>query len=1198
MEKHRKGFLHILLGAFVGILFSLSAIFVFLPVNFASAEENLPSDYNAFYQSFMQMQESSSTSNDGIAIISAESEQTPNNSNRLIVYSESYVPSCGAKWEARYKEWSFFQFETYGQAENAYDYLVEQNFDVCYDANVEINENSNDALAYNTVTHVYNTWADEYMHYDAFVSTQLDDELDDVYVFVLDTGINKEHVLFQNRIEESLGNNFVGYQPKLLPDGRTNADYSYYDDHYKTDEKTGTVTVHGHGTHTSGTIAELTKDNVKIVPYKVLNQAGSGSVSGIIAAINSMIDIKTKNPSMKMVANMSLGVDYSDTSENPVYSSLNRAVNLGADAGIAFVVSAGNECQNTSNVSPASSDKAIVVSALKNGGYLNDGLVFDSSYSNFGVSVDFSAPGTGILSASNLSKVGYQYMSGTSMAAPHISACYALMFSLPKYQNFEEITNVFTQNCVDLGRTGKDDYYGYGYIDMNYIERVFSKYTVEFSEQTDEEKALDNFTFSLSFNEEGASDIEIYYTFDVNASQLDKNTWTLYENPVKISSSQKVSAVALYKDSQNRVGKTKVASHIYYVNNFDIDDNFEFVTQGFSAVITRYKGTGLKTLNLPSEHYENGRAVNVTGIESFAFNSGNVVEILNLPSSITTIEQNAFNGAESLVEINGSRISSIKNFAFQGCKNLQRVNFSDSVLTRIGNNAFGDCVNLFYVGNSFQTVTTIGSNAFSGCTNLSLDENTFKSVENIESYAFQNCQNLNVLTLPKVKTIGEGAFYNSKIEELLLGKNLNELTIDYEAEIKKVFAYNSPKILDREFEFVDLNLRVITPLEERIKYIEKDHPFKIEIEFVGYSVEIAGGKGRFEQIGDKTNNFTYIYGYTFDGAESSTNKIYFKDAFLNYIDAYGNACENSSEIQTFSVNVVDENTKTHKFTYVGDNYKLKINGVLVTEKELTFYEGNNATPFGYEIEIIPDDGWQVSRISLSTRPYSQSIDNKTIVLTNVTQDITLTVVTILKEGYTLNFYHDGGEVYIGETKIDEVYSVLRGQSVKIVVKEDIGFEFKGLFVNGTQIEANEDGSFDIPNILSDLTIKVLFETVSYKVQVQSGAGGTVSFTAEGENISRGESRTYQISTSEGYVIDYVTVNGVPITLKGNTFTIENVTQDILIVISFKKQSGGFLSGDSVLLDYTIIFIIMLVVFAILKLVIYLIRRKRPDLRKY
>ena len=182
-----------------------------------------------------------------------------------------------------------------------------------------------------------------------------------------------------------------------------------------------------HGTHVAGTIAAIDNSigvigvapNIKIMPLKFLGPDG-GYISDAIDAINY-----AKQNGADIINASWGGGGYSEALKNAIESF-----------GGVFVVAAGNNKTDTDKnpYYPASytSSNIISVAAIDKYGAL-------ASFSNYGLnSVDIAAPGVDIASTYPDS---YAYMSGTSMAAPHVSGIIALIKSYNSSLNTQELIN-------------------------------------------------------------------------------------------------------------------------------------------------------------------------------------------------------------------------------------------------------------------------------------------------------------------------------------------------------------------------------------------------------------------------------------------------------------------------------------------------------------------------------------------------------------------------------------------------------------------------------------------------------------------------------------------------------------------------------------------------------------------------------------
>jgi subtilisin family serine protease len=175
----------------------------------------------------------------------------------------------------------------------------------------------------------------------------------------------------------------------------------------------------GHGTHVAGTIAGLGRPingtavygvapKARLMPVKVLDEQGGGSVSSIVEGINWATSHGAQ------VINMSLGAPEGSP-------SLRRAIQRALSRGVTVVAASGNEGPDNGPSYPAAYPGVIAVAASDP----NDRL---AKFSSRGDYVSFIAPGVKILSSIPGGK--YAELSGTSMACPHVSGLAALAVSL------------------------------------------------------------------------------------------------------------------------------------------------------------------------------------------------------------------------------------------------------------------------------------------------------------------------------------------------------------------------------------------------------------------------------------------------------------------------------------------------------------------------------------------------------------------------------------------------------------------------------------------------------------------------------------------------------------------------------------------------------------------------------------------------
>ena len=183
---------------------------------------------------------------------------------------------------------------------------------------------------------------------------------------------------------------------------------------------------HGHGTHTTGTIAGVGNNatgvvglnwKAQVMALKFMGTSGEGSDLGAAQAV-------------EYAARQGARVSNNSWGSSEFRAVLFDAIRFAQDQGQIFVAAAGNSGtdndiyphypSNYHTYNNVTLDNVVSVAAINSSG-------LKASFSNFGAtSVDLAAPGHNILSTV---PGGYAYMNGTSMATPHVAGAVALVLA-------------------------------------------------------------------------------------------------------------------------------------------------------------------------------------------------------------------------------------------------------------------------------------------------------------------------------------------------------------------------------------------------------------------------------------------------------------------------------------------------------------------------------------------------------------------------------------------------------------------------------------------------------------------------------------------------------------------------------------------------------------------------------------------------
>jgi len=198
----------------------------------------------------------------------------------------------------------------------------------------------------------------------------------------------------------------------------------------------------GHGTHTAGTVGAIGNNGTgvagvnwrcKLMPLRFIGPYGGYTSDAVLA--------------VQYAARMGVKVSCNSWGGGGFSQALYDAINASKAVGHVFVAAAGNSSANTDSSPHYPScynlDNLLSVAATDN----DDGL---ASFSNYGkTSVDLGAPGVTILSTYKGS--GYAYMSGTSMACPHVAGVVALVYGQNPLWSYGQVVDRILSTVRPVG---------------------------------------------------------------------------------------------------------------------------------------------------------------------------------------------------------------------------------------------------------------------------------------------------------------------------------------------------------------------------------------------------------------------------------------------------------------------------------------------------------------------------------------------------------------------------------------------------------------------------------------------------------------------------------------------------------------------------------------------------------------------------
>lgn len=635
-------------------------------------------------------------------------DNTPNaTENRLIVKTKNKIKNTDAIDSVYGLDYAVLQYNNKGDMLEEYDDLRDKGYTV-----------EKDIYLHTCAVNIEDSkWGIQETGVD-FAKSRIADSSyseNEIVIGVFDSGVNYEHNLLKDKITDTSFN--------MSDSGNEN---DCMDDN-------------GHGTSVAGIIAQATPDNVKIKPYKVMNDKGVCTLSTFIAAMEAIIAEKNKPDIM----NLSVGV-FDPYSNMKIQTEL---VDKLVKCNVAVCVAAGNDNLPVQNITPANCETAITV-----GAYNKDNHI--CSFSNFGKEVDIAAPGENVFTASHKAVNAYiTNFTGTSAACPFVSsACAYILMQNPKFSP-TEVKNEIKSSAIYMGED-EEDYYGSGM--LNFPNLLVDK---EYTAPTP--STIGGFytdTQTVTFDNIPA-DTQLIYTLDKSIPS--NSNGTIYTSPITIDNEMQLNYALIQSDKY----VSDIKSQYYTVQYIADENDFEITEDG---VITAYNGD--KNNIIVPKLINN---IIPTALGKEAFKESKFTSII-LPDTINTIYNKCFQKSKNLKHFKATNVNDIREAAFYACSDLR-----DEIMpncTELDSSVFRGCSMLHEIDFS-DSVTFLGWHAFENSGLLNAD---FSNVEDFDSeylfygsslmtcnmpnievlsnYMFSCCNNLYKVNVPNANDIGTSVF--------------------------------------------------------------------------------------------------------------------------------------------------------------------------------------------------------------------------------------------------------------------------------------------------------------------------------------------------------------------------------------------------------------------------------------------------------
>jgi uncharacterized repeat protein (TIGR01451 family) len=200
-----------------------------------------------------------------------------------------------------------------------------------------------------------------------------------------------------------------------------------------------------------------------------------------------------------------------------------------------------------------------------------------------------------------------------------------------------------------------------------------------------------------------------------------------------------------------------------------------------------------------------------------------------------------------------------------------------------------------------------------------------------------------------------------------------------------------------------------------------------------------------------------------------------------------------------------------------------------------------------EFTITPDVGFALDELLVNGAPVTVTDDTYT--LAGVSEDTTVVANFLALTPYQIT----GTAGPNGTIDPSGTFTAYEGDNVEFTITPNPGFIIAGVTVNGAGQPLPAGNIFTLENVSEDATVMVTFgqsDQAQITAGVVGGVGGTIN-PAGTFLVDLGTDVEFTVTPDIGFIIDELTVNGTPVTLAGNTYLLENISEDSEVLISFQ-----------------------------------------------